>query len=218
MWFIRNTSNKITDWIFKHSTSHESGGTDAITKLTLTQADPVTLTGSALVYLEIRPDLDYDRIIGNTKPTRVIRGIIEGWSLPIYAADEELYFNCCVPDRWEAATDITVHCHCYLDAANTDKKFNLRLEWEHFTVGDVVPDTDNDVPVETDTGAAAQYKSFEVTFTIDYDIDTPDDILADDNIHLRLRRIDASANEIAGEVVVTHLGIVYQRNKIGSAV
>jgi len=199
-----------SDWNADHETP----------TITLTGVDPLTLTGDALVYLELRSALNWERIRGaNGVPTKVTRGIIEGFSLPVYAANsEELYFNCCVPDRWQEATDIVVHCYCYLPSANTDKKFNLRLEWEHCTVGDLVPATDNDVDVETDTGTAGAYKSFEVLFAIDYDIDSGDAILPNDELHFRLTRLDATSAEITGEVVITHLGIVYQRNKLGDAV
>lgn len=180
----------------------------------------ITMSGDGLVYLELRPEINWERIRGaNGVPTKVTRGIIEGFSLPVYDAnDEELYFDVCVPDRWQEATDIVVHCHCYLASANTDKKFKLRLEWEHFTIGDAAPSTDNDVDVETDTGTAAQYKSFEVLFTIDYDIDSGDAILIDDQLHFRLTRLDATSAEIAGEVVITHLGVTFQRNKLGGEV
>ncbi|MDD5547019.1 MAG: hypothetical protein PHO67_07715 [Candidatus Omnitrophica bacterium] len=179
---------------------------------------PITLGAGALVYIELRPSLDYTTIIGQGKPTVVYRGLFKGFSLPIYSTDnEEIFFTECVPQRWDAASDILVHAHCYLDTANTTKNFQLQLEWEHFTPGvDVVPATSNTVPVETPTGTAAQFKTFSVTFTVDYDIDTPDNVAYDDNLSFRLRRIAASANEIAGEVVITHLGIIFRRNKLGA--
>ncbi|MCK9601322.1 MAG: hypothetical protein M0R06_19940 [Sphaerochaeta sp.] len=179
---------------------------------------PITLGAGALVFIELRPSLDFSTQIALGKPTLVYRGMFRGYSLPVYAVDnEELFFNECVPQRWDAASDILVHVHCYLNTANTDKNFNLQLDWEHFTPGtDVVPNTSNTVPVETPTGTAAQYKSFVVSFTVDYDIDDPDNITYDDNLSFRLRRIAASANEIAGEVVITHVGVIFRRNKLGA--
>ena len=86
-------------------------------------------------------------------------------------------------------------------------------------VGSVVPDTDNDIAVETPTGTAVQYKSFHVAFTLDFDIDgVANKVLSSDEVHIRLRRIAATANEISGEVVVTHIGIVIHRDKLGEAV
>jgi len=185
---------------------------EASAALLLRQAQAIT----ALYWHEERPDLDYTRILGVGRPTRVTRGICDGFSLPVYAADqEELFFNICVPDRYDEASDIIVHIHCYIDTANTNKNFQLRLEWEHHSDGDLVPVIFNTVTVETPTGAAAQFMSFHVEFTIDYDIDGADVIAGDDELDLRLYRIAASADEIAGEVVVSHLGVEFRCDKIG---
>jgi len=177
---------------------------------------PITLTDDGLVYIELRPDLDYDRIVGNTKPTRVVRGIIEGWSLPVFNNDdEELFLSICAPNRWDAASNITVHAYCYLVSANDGKKFGLRLTYSSYTpLTDTVPDTSTDVDVQTSTGTAVQYQSFEVTFTIPYS-----GINIDDDISLRLYRIAAApiGDEIAGEVVVTHVGVIFRRDKLGAA-
>lgn len=179
---------------------------------------PITLGAGARVYIELRPSLDFATLIALGKPTVVYRGVVRGYSMPVYAADnEELFFTECVPQRWDAISDILVHVHGYLDTANDTKNFQLQLAWEHFTPGtDVVPNTSNTVPVETPTGVAAQYQSFKVEFTVDYDIDTPDNVSWDDNLSFRLRRIAASANEIAGEFVVTHIGVIFRRDKLGA--
>lgn len=184
----------------------------------LESTGPMTVSGDGLVYMEVRPDLDYESVRANGAPTRVGRGVVKGFSLPIYAADgEELLFEVCVPNRYDEASDILVHAHCHLDTANTNKKFKLQTAWEHFTPGtDIVPDTSNIVEVEVDTGVVAQYQSFHLQFLIDYDIDVGDNIIHDDNLHLRLRRVDASADEIAGEVVITHLGVIFRRDKLGT--
>lgn len=180
---------------------------------------PITTAGNALTYIEIRPDLDLATIIGLGKPTHVFQGVFEGFSLPVYAADnEELFATICVPNRWDEASDIIAHVYCWLSAAEDSKNFQLRLSWEHYTPGtDVVPATSNDVDVETPTGAgAAQFQSYEVSFTIDYDIDTPDDIIADDILSLRLLRIAASADECGGEIVIDHIGVLFRRDKLGA--
>lgn len=179
---------------------------------------PITLGTGSLTTIELRPQIDFARIIGNVKPTKVTRGIVQGHSLPTYAADEELYFDIHVPDRYDEASDITAHVHGYLDTANDGKKFRMTLEWEHVTFPtDAVPNTDNDVTVETSTGTAAQYQSFSVPFTIDYDIDGADIITGGDCLYFRLRRIAATELEIAGEFVICHIGIVFRRDKIGAA-
>ena len=179
---------------------------------------PITMSGSGLAYIELRPDLDRCTIIGQGKPTQVTRGIYKGYSLPVYSADnEELYNDMCVPSRYDEASDIIVHLYCWLAGAEDTKNFKLQLSWEHYTPGtDTVPATSNDVEVQTATGAsAAQFQSYVVSFTIDYDIDTPDDIIGDDIIGMRLRRIAATTNECAGEIVINHLGVIFRRDKLG---
>jgi len=63
--------------------------------------DQITLADDGRVWLEFRPDLDFSTVRANGRPTHVTRGIFEGFSLPVFAADdEELYFDICVPNRW----------------------------------------------------------------------------------------------------------------------
>lgn len=188
-------------------------------KGTVTFKTPLEVSDAGLVYIELRPHLDQTKTAGIGKPDMVERGVYRGFSLPTYAADEELFFEICVPDRYDEASDIKAHVVCYLDTPNTDKKFKLQASWYHLTPGtDVVPDTTpiHDVEVETDTGEAAQYRSFLVEFTLDYDADTPDNVIIDDLLGIRLRRI-ASSDEINGEVVISHLGVIFRRNKLGTA-
>ena len=180
-------------------------------------ADPLRLTGDAKVYFELRPDLDFETVRAQGKPTQVARGVIHGFSLPIYSNDnEELFLSMHTPDRWDNVSNILVHIHCYLTSANDGKNFNLQVSWMHYTDGDVVPDGSYNLTVETATGTAVQYQSFHIDYTLDYDIVPADPIASSDELHLRLRRLDASTNEIAGEVVITHVGLVFLRDKLGN--
>lgn len=190
--------------------------------LSLSGENPLVLTGDGLVYLEFRPDVDFVTVRANGAPTWVTRGIVGGFSLPIWNAggnvNEELYLDICAPNRYDGASDVYVHIHCWLDAANVDKNFNLEIDWNHWAAGeDIVPATTYTVTVETGTGSAAQYQSFNIELTLDYDINSSDPIAANDNIDLRLRRIGASADEVAGEVVVNHVGVIFRRDKLGSS-
>ena len=182
----------------------------------LTLEGPLKLTGDGKVYFELRPDLDFETVRANGAPTRVVRGLVKGFSLPTYSVGEELFLETHVPDRWDNASDILLHIHCYLDTVNTDKNFNLQISWMNFTDGDLIPATSHDLTVETPTGTAAQYQSFHISYTIDYDISPADPLVSSDELHLRLRRLDASANESAGEIVITHVGLVFLRDKLGS--
>lgn len=180
--------------------------------------EKVTLSSNATVLVEDHPRIDFSRILGTAKPTRVAQGVVTGFSFPVFNSDdEEIFLICDVPNWYNGSSDVTVHIHVYLDTANTSKNFNLEVAWEHYTVGtDTVPATSNSVTTETATGTASQYQSFEVEFTIDYDIDTPDNLTSEDEIALRIRRLAASGNEIAGEIVITQIGCVFQKDKLGT--
>ena len=176
--------------------------------------------GSTNANIELRPELDEATIRALGTPTRVNVGVYKGYSLPIGGANEELFFTICVPDRWDGESDIKAHIVCCLAQAEDTKNFKLELCWEHFTPGvDVIPATCNSVTVQTATGvAAAQYQTYMVDFTIDYDIDVGDLIIPDDQLGIRVRRVAATANEIGGEIIVQHLGVIFQRNKVGDPV
>lgn len=179
----------------------------------------ITLSGDGLVYIELRPDLDWATVQALGKPDFVKRGIFTGFSLPLYAANEELFFTICVPGRYDGISDPVAHVDCWLAEAEDTKNFKLQLAWEHYTSGDVVPATTHDVEVETATGAgAAQYKAYRVPFIIDYDIHVLDNLAGEDILGLRLRRIDASENECAGEIVIAHVGVSFRRDKMGVAI
>lgn len=184
---------------------------------------PITMTDEGLVYIELRPDLDYDSVRAHGAPTGVNRGVIDGFSLPVYAADnEELFLEICAPDRYDEASDILVHVYCYLasGAQPAGKTFKLQLEWEYFTPGTVVPNTVAETldTGEVDAGGAAQYQSYMLEFTLDYDAHgAGDPLVSKDQIGLRLIRLTTGANEITGEVVITHVGVIFRRNKLGVA-
>lgn len=188
-----------------------------VTALTAAQLVALLLTTGDV--LEIQIDMDYSTIRAQGKPTDVHRGIFNGFSLPIYASDnEEIFLKVHIPHDWDETSDFTVKVYGYIDTANDTKNFNLKLQWENVTPGtDAYPATDNDVDMETATGAsAAQYQSYEISFTVDYDIDGGgNELVRGDIMGLLLQRIAASANEIAGEFVVTDIKMQYTRNLLG---
>jgi len=187
----------------------------------LESTDQITMSGDGKAYIIEIADLDYATTIGQGKPTQVTRGVFRGWIMPIWAADNEELFYCCpVPPQYSGDADIICVVCGYISLAEDTKKFQLRIAWEHVTAGvDVFPATSNDVDVETDTGAAApQFMSYRIEFTIDYDIDTPDNIAYGDGIQVRLRRIAATGNEIAGDFVVQAVLFKFPTDKLGEAV
>ena len=183
--------------------------------LYLYDEDPFRLVGDAKVWIEFRPDLDFESVRAQGTPTWVTRGAFGGFSLPLYSAGEELFLDMCIPDRWDETTTIRVQIDVWLDTAQdaVDDAFRLQISYNSFTSGvDVVPNTFTDVEVETTTGVVAQYQTYLIAFDIPAGAMEGDDLLA-----FRLRRISVvTGNEIDGEVVVSHFGLVYRCDKLGN--
>lgn len=181
----------------------------------------VRLEGDGKVWLEFRPDTDFETVRALGIPTWVLRGVFGGFSLPIYAPNEEMHFDICVPSRWDEGSDIYVHFDVWLDTAQdaADDSFRLQLAWENRDPdAGVVPNAPITVEVETTTGICPQYSCFQPTFLIDYDGGART-IENDDNLAFRLRRIAVVAgNEIAGEVVVDHIGVIFRCDKLGDPI
>ena len=171
-----------------------------------------SLKGKKLI---IRPTLDQASIAGAGKPTRVIRGLFQGFSLPIYAANQEMFYRTVIPDRWDDTTNVTAHLYAYLDTAQTvGDKFNMQFSYESANCETgILPLTTNDVPIETTIaeGRNSQYDVYCVDFTVPYTTISHGDLMAG-----RLRRLDASVeeNEITGNIVVAYVDLEFNINKI----
>lgn len=177
----------------------------------------ITMSGAGKCTMELRPDLDMTTIAGQSfVPDNVFRGVIQGYSLPVWDAnDEQLFLEMHVPYRWDGTSDIIIDIECYLAVAETDAFFRMEIGYYTFTPGvDVVADTINLVDTNTATGtSAAQYQSYEVIITI-----PAAGIVTGDMMGLRLRRVAATGQECSGEIVVTHTGLVFVRDKMGKPV
>jgi len=184
--------------------------------LNLSGDEPLTLTGDGKVWLEFRPDLDPTKLAKNSLPSAVERGICLGYSLPVGGTDEELFYNICVPGRWDGESDIHMHIHAWLDTAqdHADDAVKLSLNWRAVGLGDIVPATYQTVTDEVVTGDVAQYTVIEFEFILDYDADPTYVIEADDTLFFHLIRI-ASSQEIDGEPVISDLGVIFRFDKIG---
>ena len=179
------------------------------------------MAGSAKRDLTLRPDIDYSAITAQGKPTRVTYGAFQGFSLPLYAVDEEIFLGLNVPGRWDGASDITAGILVCLSGAETaDDDFRLQLSWENSEVGEPIVNTVHDVEVQTNTPAGRNdaYDTYMVSFTIDYDADAGHPILAHDLLSMRLRRVDVVAGtEIAGEVIVLDAHLHFTVDKMFKA-
>lgn len=184
---------------------------------TTTFNDQLGLAGSGLAWIELRPDLDATKIAAATKPTTVTRGIALGYSLPVGGASEELYYNICVPNRWDESFNIILHIDAWLDTAQNHAldAVELTLNWQQVGEGDAVPVGSNPVLDEVVTGIVPQFTAIEFEFIIDYDVVPADAIQDDDTIFFHLVR-SASSQEIDGEPVIYHAGVIFRCDKLGN--
>jgi len=200
-------------------------------KKTLTFAEDITKLDDEVVAVEtflspkkmtLRPEINIDEIKKSLKPTQVQRGIFFGYSLPVYDADnEELFFVQKVPERWDGASDIRIKISVALSSGeDVGNKFKMQNAWEHIPCGGIIPDTANNVEVETTilVGQSAQYDMYCVTFVVDYDIDgAGNEIKGGELLAARLRRIAASELEASNEIIIFDWIVEYQRDKFGVA-
>lgn len=172
------------------------------------------------VGLRQRPQTNLALIAAKSKPTIVANGIYQTYSLPIsnFTNDDEyIFFTHSVPRRWDGKSDITYGMVAVIDTANSTKKFSLRLDWEHFTSGAILPATANSCSCQITVAASSeQYQTYNPTFTIDYDIDgAGNEIKAGEIIAGKIGRVAASDNEVAGEILIFGQYLNYRRDKIG---
>ena len=64
---------------------------------------------------------------------------------------------------------------------------------------------------------STQNATYEVTFTLDYNVDGGDVVVAHDLLSGRLRRVAASGSEATGEIIVLDWHTHYQVNKMFKA-
>lgn len=182
-----------------------------------TEGYGIILEGDSKVWLEFRPELDFDVVKKNAVPLSHTRGIFTGFELPIYNNDDqELFFDICVPDRWDGTSMSHIHMDIFLiDAQSDGEAFKLQVFWEHYTPGvDVVPDISAPEEIETATGDSAAFQSFQIHFDI-----PAGDMLGDDILAFRLRRVVATVDDDIGAeelVIIQHVGVIFLCDKLGN--
>ena len=183
----------------------------------------LTLSGRGSEGLTLRPELQQEEIRKVLKPDSIYVGAFYGYSLPIYAADnEELFFKQRVPVRWDGESDIHVHMIVALsDAEDVGDNFRFQLSWQHcgcHLPNPTVRATTFDVEMEQAVlvGRSAQYSVYLMHFLIDYDIEgAGSEIHSQELLAFRIRRIAATAPQVANEILVFDTVTVYRRDKLG---
>jgi hypothetical protein len=187
--------------------------------ITIDPTTGITFQENAKMRLSMRPFIEIGDIAVQEKPTVVAYGATKGYSLPLYASNEEIFFSEYIAGRWDGASNITVSVIGYLDTAETaDDDFNLTLQWQNKATGaGSLTSTVNTVYQVTNcpSGRNAQYSIYKIDFPIDWDLPSTD-VAASDFFAGRLYRsaVGAGNVEVAGEFVVTMIVITYQVDKV----
>lgn len=159
------------------------------------------LIGDARYWISVAPFLDENSANVANKPTLVSRGIFGGYSLPEYAADEELRYRLRVPHAWDAITNPWFVAITSISAVeDVDDNYKFQLEWQSKDILHVIPDTiaetlTDEVTVADGTAFYAEIIAFELDAT---------SILRGQNLQTRLRRIAATAPSVDNEIIVWH--------------
>ena len=162
-----------------------------------------------------RPVLDQGQIAQISKPTRVIRGVTVGYSMPIWNETtnvaEELLYRTRVQYRWDGTTDPRATLVCYLsEAEDVGDKFKFQIEYSSVNGDEIFPDTYYTISNEATVieGFTAAYSKYTLEFEFD-----ATKIMLGDLLSARLRRIAASASEVTNEIVAVYLVMEYKVNK-----
>jgi len=197
-------------------TLHATEWNDVISEIKNNRA---TITSGLNLGYRERPMVQHSVIGVKSKPVLIQIGVFSGYEMPVstWSDDQYIFVTHSVPRRWDGTTNPVYTLACILGTANTDKKFKMRASWRHFTPdGDIVPITSRDVDTETSiVGAQSQYKSYKISFTIDYDYFTPDILVASDVLSIKVGRVDASSAEATGNIIILGGVLNYRRDKIG---
>lgn len=171
--------------------------------------------------ITLRPQIHEEEIRKALKPDGVNVGIYYGYSMPIYNEDsEEIFMSLRVPYRWDGISDIKAKLRvCLEDTEVVGKVFKFQVSWQHFPAGSgIVPATSKDVEVQQAvlTGRNAQHDSYNLDYTIAYDIDgVGKEIAAGSVLAFRIRRIAATGTAVANEIIILDAVVEFRRDKLG---
>jgi len=193
--------------------------------MTTVRANAVNDYAGHSTSLRIRPQLIPAKVTNPEKPTPIFIGVARFYSLPIGtgADDEYVLYLDVVPRRWDGVSNITFMLMCAVDTAQAGTKdFQIRISWNHFADGAVLPVPIHNVDVPQSTGVAAQYKTFRLRFTINYLADgAGNEVKVGEDLAIQVYRIacpGGAGSEIAGEVLISGAELEYNRDKLGVAV
>jgi len=158
--------------------------------------------------------VDENKVNVANKPTHVNRGLFYGYSLPEYAASEELNFRIRVPFDWDGTTAPIMAFITSISAAEgVGDKYKFQLEWVSGDVGSVIPDSTtetitDEITVSNSTAFYAEIVVFELNAAT---------LVAGQNLQMRLRRIAPAAPSVSNEIIIWHWDSRWKMVNVGTA-
>lgn len=163
------------------------------------------------------PFLDENYANDKGIPTLFERGLFKGYLMDIWETPakpfEELSFRLRAPHTWDGITNPWFVCIALTTGVeDIGDKYKFQMEWQSEDILHVIPDT------------AQETLTSEVTLTtvdawyadiIAFECDAAT-MVAGQNIQWRLRRVAASANEVANEPGILHWDTRWKMNKLGT--
>lgn len=163
-------------------------------------------------WLSLEPFLDENSANAQSKPTLIERGIFHGYSLPTYAAGEELHFRLRVPYPWDGTTNPWFVALAGPSATeDLGDKFKFQLEYQASAIDEVIPATYETLTDEVALTNASAYFATIIGFELD-----ATKLNVGENIQYRLRRIAASSPEVTNEVAIWHWDTRWKMDKLGT--
>ena len=147
------------------------------------------------------------------KPSLIDIGLFKAYSMPEYAASEELLFSMRVPHDWDGITNPYFVCPSIITVAeDVDDKYQFQLEWQSADVGSVFPVTTQETLTDEVTITdGTQYRGEILAFELDATT-----LVRGQNLQMRLRRIAASSSSVTGEIAIPHWDTRWKCNRIGT--
>jgi hypothetical protein len=129
-------------------------------------------------HVAIRPAWALGLVGNKVKPVQLQVGCWNTYEMPVYNTDDqELFWHLHIPGRWDGASNIGYSLYVALgNAEDVGDKFKFQLQWgwagptRAFTATPL-----ENLPVEelVVTGRTAQYSTYKLDFTLDYDVSSP---------------------------------------------
>lgn len=168
---------------------------------------------SSKYWESIEPLLDENSANAANKPSLVDIGLFGAYSLPEYAAGEELRYRMRVPHGWDGSTNPWLVAMTILTAAeDIGDKYKFQLEWQSGDVGSVIPITTQETLTDEVTVTdGTQYRAEIIAFELDATT-----LVSGQNLQMRLRRIAASSLSVSNEIAVMHWDTRWKKNRLGT--